>query len=78
MSVRAATVSSGKMVRRNAVKVLGMSLRTERRRMSCGMVHRGLCAVCLGCDGRGAVIGLCCRLRLSSGWSRKYCPGVRW
>ena len=69
MSVRAATVSSGKMVRRNAVKVLGMSLRTERRRMSCGMVHRGLCAVCWGCDGR---------VRLSSGWSRKYCPGVRW
>ena len=76
MSVRAATVSSGKMVRRNAVKVLGMSLRTERRRMSCGMVHRGLCAVCWGCDGRGA--GWDGRVRLSSGWSRKYCPGVRW
>ena len=78
MSVRAATVSSGKMVRRNEVKVLGMSLRTERVRMSCGMVHRGICTVRRGCDGRGAVAGRGCRVRLSSGWSRKYCLGVRW
>ena len=71
-------MSSGKMVCRNEVKVLGMSLRTERVRMSCGMAHRGLCAVCLDCDGRGAVAGRGCRVRLSSGWSRKYCLGVRW
>ena len=46
LAISEVTVSSGKIVRRNVTKVLGMSLRTDFSSSILGIVHSGFCLVC--------------------------------